>query len=228
MTINDDKFEKLLTAALYRAGELDSAEMPSDGELEHLIQPSLRFRIRMKSLLRNPNRYLRNQRRPVYMRVLRTAASAIIILAMLLGAAMAVSPTVRAMVIDFVRSWLPDRTVYEVPIQALDSQWSFGYIPEGFELLLHQDDETGSVRVYQNINAVTINIIISHGKQVIDNEHAEYYQTIINDRFTDVYESSNPDYPSAVMIHDRTSGVLISIISEISINELLKIVENIN
>ena len=227
MTINDTEFESLLTAALYRAAEIDSEKMPSDEVLEHLVQPSLRFRIRMKSLLRNPVRYLRNQRRPAYLRVLQTAASIILVLALLLGSAMAVSPTVRALVVDFVRSWFADRTIYEAPTKGLDFGLTFGYIPAGFELILHQDDETGSVRVYQNSNAVTINIIISHGKQMIDNENSEHYQTFLNGRITDVYRSNDPKYPSAVVIYDNISGVIISITSEISIDELSKIGEGL-
>ena len=76
MIYTDEEFDELLTASLYRATELDyMADMPSDEELDKMIQPSLRFQRRMKALLRNPKRYIRSIRRPVYLKVLRYISS---------------------------------------------------------------------------------------------------------------------------------------------------------
>ena len=120
MKISDAEFDILLTKAIYRAAKLDYCAAPTDDELDEIIHPSLRFRRRLKAMLSNHGRYIRSYRRPIYLRVLRTAAIFLIAFTVLLGAAMAVSPTVRAAVTDFVRSWFEDRTIY----QTSDTNWT--------------------------------------------------------------------------------------------------------
>jgi len=226
VSIDDAKFDALLTAALYRASEIDYADMPSDEELEIIIQPSLGFQRKLNALLRAPKRYIRKQRKPVYLRALQYAASVVLALAVLLGVSMVVSPTVRASVINFVRSWLEDRTEYWTPEQELNYEWSPRYIPDGFELIMQHNYEAGTLRLYQNGDATMIHIVISRGKQIFDNEHSVLYQTEINGHAVDVYESNNPQYQNIVVIHDAAAGIIISIMSVIELNELLKIAEN--
>ena len=228
MSISDEEFEMLLTAALHRANELDFNEIPSDEELHRIIQPSPRFLRKKRAFLRNPNKYIRNEQRPIYLKVLQNVAAIFIVLTILLGATMLVSPTVRASVIDFVKSWFEDRTEYWTPEEGANYNWSFGYIPTGFELTTHQVHETDSFYIYQNSDAMPITIMVSRGKHVIDNEHSVYYQIKINNWVADIYESTDPEYSNRVMLYDDTAGVVISVTSMIIIDELIKIVENIN
>jgi len=103
--MTNEEFDKLLTASLYRAVELDYADMPSAAELDKIVQPSENFERKMKAVLQNPKKSVKNRQRPIYYKILRTAAAVLITFTVLLGTAMAVSPTVRAAVIDFVRTW---------------------------------------------------------------------------------------------------------------------------
>ena len=228
MSMSDAEFEKLLAAALVRANELDYEEIPSDEELHRIIKPSQRFLRRKNAFLRNPNKFIRNQRKPIYLRVLQNVAAVFIVLTILLGAAMAVSPTVRAAVIDFVRSWFEDRTEYWTPEDDAEYEFSFGYIPEGFELLSEQVVLTDSIRVFKNGHDETIKVMISQGTHIIDNEHSVYYQTSLNGRVTYVYESVDPQYSNRIMLYDNTAGVVIAITSTIGIDELIKMAESID
>ena len=226
-TIDDIEFEKRLTSALYRAAELDYTDT-QDETLEHSVLPSLRFQRRMRGLVKSPTRYVKNQRRPIYIRVLRTAAAVLIIFTMTLGAAMAVSPTVRAAVVDFVRSWFEDRTEYKTTPGLLERDWTFGYIPEGFELEAEMENELQVFRVYSNINSERIFIDIGAGQGFIDNEHSVFYQLTINSSLVDVYESISEEYYNIIVIYDDFSGSIINIISSIDIDEIIKIAENIS
>ena len=227
MHISDDIFDELLTAALYRAVELDCADLPSDEELDRLVQPSSRFTRRMNELLRNPNRYLRNHRRPVYIKALRIAASLAVTFTILIGAAIAVSPTVRAAVFGFVRTWFSDRTVYQPVELASHRGWTFSYIPSGFELTEDIETDLKSLFVYQNSGGMMITINILNGKQAIDNEHSAFSYRIINGRTVDIYESNDEKYPNVIAVYDEETGDFITIYSEIEIGELIKIAENI-
>lgn len=227
MRIDDAQFDELLTAALYRADELDYYDMPSDEELEQLVQPSPRFQRKMKSLLRDPNRYIRSRRLPIYVKVMRSAAAVFIVLTLLLGSAMAVSPTVRAAVVNFVRTWFEDRTVYQTPDHVLDKEWTFGFIPEGFKLIDAIETELHLLYIYQNDHALILSITVSREKQVVDNEHSVFSQTVLSGRSADIYESIDPQYPSIIVIFDELSGVFITLVSEIDVGELIRIAENI-
>ena len=227
MVKNDAEFDKLLTSALYRAAELDYIDSLSDEELEREVQPSPRFKRRMGALLRNPNRYARAQRRPLYLKVLRSAAAVFVAITVLFSGAMAVSPTVRAAVVNFVRTWFEDRTVYETPARDMHQDWTIGYIPQGFVLVEEEYNEFRFFNVYQDNDGNLIYITISSGKLIVDNEHSEFYEIIINGNATDVYESNDPEYPSIVIVHDETSGVFITLIAEIDAGELIRIAENI-
>jgi hypothetical protein len=222
----DEEFDELLTAALYRAADLDYEDIPSDEELDELIQPSPRFQRRMKALLRNPNRYVRRMHQPAYLKILRSAAAVFIAFTILLGGAMTVSSTVRAAVIDFVRSWFDDRTEYWTPTHEISKEWVFGYIPDGFNLIF-QEDFLQIIRVYQRDDSVKLSITVTTGRSIVDNEHSIFYETEINGRAADIYESNDPMYQSIIVLHDEASDEIITIISDIALSELIKIAEGI-
>jgi hypothetical protein len=223
--INDAVFDELLTAALYRASELDNEDMPSENELNKLIHPSIRFQRRMKTLLSNPQRYIRNMRRPVIFKAIRATAAVFISFLLLLGSAMTFSPTVRAAVYDFVRSWFVDRTEYRIPEQGLAHSFIFTYIPDGFELIAESEDDYGSMRIFQNSESKYITIAVTSGTTIVDNEHSDFWQTIINGHTADVYESNDPLYPSIIVIYNEIYANFIIITTDLSITELISIAE---
>jgi len=225
--VDDADFEKLLTAALYRASELDCVDMPTDEELDRIIQPSPQFTHKMNALLRNPHKYIRNQRKSKYLKALQSAAAVFIVVTVVLGVTMVFSPTVRAAVVNYVRSWFEDRTQYITPERDSDTELSFDYIPEGFEQVLLQEDGSSSIRIYQNADLITISITVTKGKQVLDNEHHVFYETVINAREADVYESIDPQYPNMIVIFDDATGNIVTITSELDLSSLILIAKNI-
>lgn len=100
--VDDNRFDELITEALYCAIDIEYP-IPSDEELHQMIRPSPRFHRRMKAFLRNPNKYVRRLQRPVYVKVLRVAAATLVLLVILFGVVIAVSPAVRAMVMSLIR-----------------------------------------------------------------------------------------------------------------------------
>ena len=227
--MNDAEFEELLTAAAIRAGELDYlADMPSDAELKRINNPSPGFQRRMRAMLRNPRGYVRKLHKPVYLRVLRTAAAIFITFVILLGAAMVVSPTVRAAVIGFVSSWFEDRTEYKTPDGIVGTGWMFGYTPDGFTLSQTMDNQLQVVRVYTNDKSETIMITITTGQGIVDNEHSTFYQSAINGRVADIYEATVVNQNNIIVMYDDSEGVNITLTSSINIDELIRVAEGIS
>ena len=225
--IDDALFDELFIAALYRASELDYTTIPSDDILNGFLRPSAKFQYKMKKLINSPHKYLRNMQRTLMYKVTRVAAAVFITFTILFGTTIIISPTVRAEIINFVRSWFTDRTEYWVPEKDIDDRWTFGYLPDGFELIAEQIGEAAIMQVYQRDDGIFITITISSGRQIIDNEHSDYFQTIINGRVTDVYESNDPLYPNIIVMFDYMTGKIITLISDLNLNELIMIAENL-
>jgi len=225
--IEDYQFDELLTSALYHAAELDYGDLPTDDELDLLVQPSAQFQHKMSALLRNPSKYVRSRQRLVYLRVMRNVAAVFVVISILFSVTLAVSPTVRAAVVSFVRTWFADRTEYTTPENALVHEFEFAYIPEGFELTERIESEVLLVFHYKDAQDMLISVFITGGKLVVDNEHSEFSQTIISGRTVDYYESNDPDAPNMLIIFDETHDMFITLVSSISIDELERIAKHI-
>jgi len=222
MAVNEMEFDEILTSALYRAAELDYDDMPASTQ----AIPTARFRRKSRAMLRNPRRYLRNRRRPIYLKALRGVAAAVLVFSLLLGTAMAVSPTVRAAVTNFVRSWFVDRTVY-VPIgDAFVGEWAFGYVPDGFELVHEMITEHQIFRIYEDAERLLF-VTISADAITLDNEHHYHFETVINGNFASVYQEFTGEHPNNLIIFFESQGTFILLSSELLVEELIRIAENI-
>ncbi|MDR0916098.1 MAG: DUF4367 domain-containing protein [Oscillospiraceae bacterium] len=224
--MNDVIFEERLTNALLRAAELDY--FPKADEIQNAT-PSARHERQIRAMLRNPNAYAARLRRPLYKKILRTAAIIIVALSLALGAAMTV-PQVRAAVVNFVRSWFADHTEYKTGTQTESdvSGWGFGYIPDGYELTNERVGEQTALYVYENSDdLIVITISGNTGKLLVDNEYYEYYTTQIGGAAADVYVSNEAGYTSSVVLYRERENVLIVIDAELDVSELVKIAENI-
>jgi len=229
MDNNDIEFDCLLTAALYRAAELDYGDIPSDDELDEILHISPQYKSKMNLLLSKRKIASQKQKRPIYIKLMHSAAVILITFSLLLGTLMLVSPTVRAEIINFVRTWLEDRTIYSSPEIDIEKEWTIGYIPDGFKLVDSVEYDVALMYVYQDDNDTLLFIQISSGTIVIDNEHSDFSQaTLSNGKPIDIYESNDPIYPSNVVFYDDATGLTIIISSELSVNELIRIMENIS
>ena len=90
-------------------------------------------------------------------------------------------PVARANIINMVRTWVPDRVVYNYHKRTrniVPSDWTIDYIPEGFEVSeLYSDDLGYDIYYFDDSNRL-LNISFSGdaGSLHIDNEHHDIYQ----------------------------------------------------
>jgi len=227
MEISEIDFERQLKAALIKAAEIDyMSKIPPDDEI--IVSPTLKHK--MHRLLRNPSGYIRNRRRPIFMRVLRTAAMVAISLTIAFGALMTV-PKVRAAVVDFVRSWFSTHTEYRIvglPNTEIGA-WKIGYVPQGYELANDYSDVLGVFLEFRNAEGALLFIDITGGAGAIylDNEHAEFYEIDINGNSADVYESNTVGYPSHIIVYDAGKTITITVSGETEIEELIETAKSI-
>ena len=98
--MTDRELDALLRYALLDAGAEDWAKETEQPEAE-----SRRQRRRMRAMLADPRGYARRASRSLGRRVLRAAACLALVCAVALGGVLTLSPTVRAEVAQWVRTW---------------------------------------------------------------------------------------------------------------------------
>ena len=96
---------------------------------------STRHRHQMRAMLKDPVRWARERGKPVWKRVLQTAAVILLMLSLGLGSVMLASPTARATIVRWVAEWYETHIVFRYAgedAQGEMSQYVLGELPEGF------------------------------------------------------------------------------------------------
>lgn len=140
---------------------LDAAMADYASELaDHRPEPmSPRLQRQMTAMLNDPSGWAKRKRRPVWKRIAHAAAVILLTLTLSLGALMAVSPTIRAAVINWVVEWYDTLIVYRFSGKPSDDplaplpRYEITDLPEGYKLFKDKMVSPGSYDVGY-VNAV--------------------------------------------------------------------------
>lgn len=131
----EPSFDALLQNALLEANWKEYRTLWETAEPPEYSPNHLRWRQR---LLADPFALAKKQLRPLWVKVLRTAACLLLASAIALGALMAASPTIRASVLRWLREITGNEMTYYASQQeesdALSYHWRVTWLPEGWEL----------------------------------------------------------------------------------------------
>lgn len=97
--------------------------------------PSQKHQRQMKEMLQDPLKWMRNKTRPVWKTIAQKVAVVLLIASVSLGGVMAVSPTVRATVIQWVTEWYETHIVYRFLGDAIPEkmpEYKIANLPAGF------------------------------------------------------------------------------------------------
>lgn len=133
----EKSFDALLRQALLEANWREYHSAWEEAEDPAFSPAYLRWRTR---LLADPFGWMKKRLRPLWAKVLRTAACLVLVSALALGSLMAVSPTVRAAVLTWLREITGNLMTYssvdrETESDALPSNWRITWLPEDWEIL---------------------------------------------------------------------------------------------
>lgn len=141
----DWTFDSLLRAGLLRAAAEDAERVCREEEVEF----SAEYQRFQEKFLKDPFRFARRKMRPVWKKVLQTAAC--ILLAAALG--LAGSPAARAGLVQWVRT-IGDSSVsydfYAGPTDRVPPDYEIGAVPEGYTEIEKSIDTSYCLTVYQN------------------------------------------------------------------------------
>ena len=225
--MTDAVFEDLLKKAVIRTAEIKYlSNLPPE---EELPEPSEHFQRRMSKLIHNPEKYIKNYKRPVYLRILQRVAVIILVVSVLFSASM-LHPTVRATVVNFVKTWFDDHTEYKVvgdSTSVIPMKVEFGYIPEGYTLEAENYDSLRVSIIYRadENKYLVLEIMGSQINANLDNEHMNHFTALVKDTPVDVYESLDETYPSILLMYDEENNFYLEIMGFTSITELITVLE---
>lgn len=228
----DWTFDDLLRQGLLLAAAEDAEELERNEDEEIAFSPKyLRFR---EKFLEDPLRYAKRKKRPVWKKVLQTAACLLLSAALGLAALLAVSSEARAGLKQWIRT-LSDTSVsydfYAEPTNQLPPRYEIGALPEGYaETERIENPKLVSVS-YQSENNPRIYFDYMYMEEgvatLVDTREAEVSDVEVNGNKGDFYYSSDGSESNAIIWIDEDAGILFCLDMWAEKDEALRIAESV-
>lgn len=151
----DWTFDDLLKEGLLLAAAKDAEELDRDAEVEF----SLKYQQFRKKFLEDPFRYARRKKRPVWKKILQTAACLLLAAALGLAALLVVSPEARAGLIRWIRTVSNTSVSYDFfaePTNQVPPHYEIGALPEGYAEVERLETPKAVFVTYQNEKGLRI------------------------------------------------------------------------
>lgn len=232
------EFDKMLRSALMDAAQAEWEQVMEEPQPEPEF--SARYLRERKRLLKDPFGYAKRKSRPMWKKVLQTAASIVLVAGIGLGGVLAVSPEARAWVAQQMSVIWGDKfavfTVSERQEGFADvCNYRPAYIPDGFELveewipnefyvILSYKDESGGFIDYE---CVSLSSEGAFGFSV-DNEHSDSSEISVNGLPATLMISNTEGYPSYLVWMDGEAGVAYCITTSLACEEMIQIAESVD
>lgn len=195
----------------------------------------------MTAMLNNPNGWVKQQRRSLWSKVAQTAAMFLLTFTLSLGVLMAVSPTIRAAIINWVVEWYDTQIVYRFSGKTADDpyaplpKYEITALPEGYEPFRDKIITPGSYDVgYANGAGDLLwfgyQRMEQGGVLAIQEQTAGMtaYEVMVNGCKGRVYCSQDAEQHSIIVWIDEENNLEFNISGFFSKDELLHIAESVS
>lgn len=226
----DWTFDSLLEQGLLLAAAKDAEELDQDEEVEF----SPKYQKFRREFLKDPFRCARRKKRPVWKKVLQTAACLLLAAALGLAALLAVSSEARAGLLQWVRT-IGDTSVsydfYAGPTNQVPPRYEIGALPEGYVEIENNVIPKSRLVIYQNEEGQRITFQYMYMEEGvglgIETENVEMTEIEVNGWNGYFYLVPNGSDSSAVVWADEQAGLLFSLDMWGALNEILPVAESI-
>lgn len=228
----------LLRNILLDAAMADYAEELADHRPEPM---SARLQRQMNAMLNDPNGWAKRQRRPIWIKAARVAAMILLTFSLSLGALMAVSPTIRAAIINWAVEWYDTQIVYRFSGEPADDpdaplpRYEVTALPEGYNPFKDEIITPGSYDIgYANADGELFWFgyqRMEQGAALAIQENTENmtaYEVTVNGCKGWVYCSRDADQHSIIVWIDECSNLEFNISGFFEKDELLHIAESVS
>lgn len=223
--------EKILQAIL-----LDAAEKEFEQELSasEAVNVSPRFLHQMNAMLEDPNAWAKRRRRPVWKTTLQRIAVFTVACSVTLIALMAISPSVRAAVTNWIVQFYETHTVYhfaKAPMSEAMPQYEITALPEGYQLDHTTEGADHIWFRYSNTDDESLSFhyirTTSNAAQGMTTENTEISSITVNGCPGHLYISNDREESSAIVWYDEQQSLQFSISGFFDRDGLLAIAESV-
>ncbi len=206
----------------------------SDTEKDTPFEPSNRHQNQIRSMLKNPLNWAKKKSWPLWEHILRRVAVAVLVITIGFGSVMAVSPTVRAAVIQWVVEWYETHIMYRYFGEDLTGEMSH-YEITGLENNYTETDRietdiSGSV-VYENGNGGIVcfdyNYLQQGGFSVFEPSDSDVKEVKVKRTDALLFVPHNQDSMLTITWVDERENVQFCIFANLDENEIVDIAESI-
>ena len=160
----------------------------------------------------------------------RHIAAVAVVIILLFGTIMVTNIHAREAVVRWLRQIFPDHVFYQFFREPSDVfyKYTIGYIPEGFELVRYEEDETEAFYVYKNdIATIVVEFYSLSTYSNLDIDDYNYYEEFtLNNNPAILYINTSTN-SNALIVIDELKEMVISINAILDPKEIVKIGESI-
>lgn len=229
--MTDQEFEQLLKQALIVSTRRDWIEHPPDETLDLEASNTQELDERIRQIKHRLAAKKEPKRLPLIRKLGRIAAMFLLTISLFFGALM-LHPEARAYIVNLVVTWYEDHIKYtfqEDGAAEIPKEWTFGYIPEGFELYFEEDRETNYVFLFENEDGALLSIFISNesGSFYTDNEHFTITRSLIRGSMAEFYEAKDGDPTNMIVWHREDVHAFVELVGDMPIEEIVLVAEGL-
>lgn len=230
--MTDRELDDILYAALVVLNTPEYLELPDEP-----FPTSPEFEAKMSRMLADPKGCAKKRARaarPLWRKVLASAAAVVLVLSVSLAGVMAVSPTARAWVEHVVVQWLEEYVGIRFHGEGGENgnPWRPIWLPGGFEQVDASDyNEYGRV-VYKSSGGTEIYFeykLVSEGNRFnVDTEHNEYKEIDLNGHPAYLFIKNEERHPNYLVWTDKEKIVAFRLMGDIDVETLIEMAKNIS
>ena len=219
---------------------LDAIALDEETNTETIpYTPSLHHQKQIKAMLKNPLRWARDRKQPVWKRALKRVAVILLVISLAFGSLMVVSPTARATFIRWVTEWYETHVTYRYAGDDMVGdipEYTITELPEGYVenqeeriatqiqvSILYQSDTGYPITlhyIYIQQGAASQFVLDSTDEVVIDNiNEYEAYIFVATDQEND---------SNAITWIDTQSNIQFTIQAQMSADDLVHMAESVS
>lgn len=229
--MNDQELDQLMRRVL-----LDAAAQNEQKENQtQEFHASRKYQHEIQKMLRDPLSWAKRRDRPVWKRTMQRAAAIFLAIFIGLGGAMAISPTVRAAVIQWITEWYETHIVYRYSgenIQGEMPQYEITGLPEGYQEIVRDIGPASVSVVYENGDHNSIYLDYTFMQEEAANlilaEGFQMEEVLVNGYEATFFIPDDPQDMSALTWIDLKENIQFTLNASLSKNDILHIAENIS
>lgn len=229
--MTDAELDLLMRDVLLDSLKLDDAAV-LDSELT--FTPSRRHQRRMRSMLNDPEKWLRGRTRPMWQKVMQRVAVFILVVLINFGAVMAFSPTARAAVLQWIVEWYETHISFqyfgeEKPDEM--PQYHISDLPDGYFETERDSFLLSSDVMYENDNGEFFYFSYTYMNQDTENvlipRDAEIIPISVNQMEGYLFIPTDPEAFTTITWIDEPSNIQFFIHAVTDPSEILRMAESV-